>query len=329
MVRILSDGDVADVLSLPALLPVIEEAFLAQGRGEVERPERPHFPVGCPPGQPDDAAGTGLTMPAYLHGDDYYATKLASVHEANPGRGLPTVHAQIALTDAATGEPAAYMAGRRITNARTGCIGGLAVRELRAGEPAALGIVGAGAQARWQARAIAAATDLSEVRVYSPSETKLACAEDIESETGVPARATGTAEAAVEGADAVITATTASEPVFDGDALSPGTVVVAVGAYSSSMRELDERVFERAARLFADVPEEAAETGDCLAAGVEATDLVPLSSVFEGKAGREEGGERLVVESVGSAVLDAATAAFVYERADEETGTFVALADES
>lgn len=46
MIRILSEDELADLLDLSELLSVIEEAFLAQGRGEVERPERPHFPVG-------------------------------------------------------------------------------------------------------------------------------------------------------------------------------------------------------------------------------------------------------------------------------------------
>ncbi|MFB6170119.1 MAG: ornithine cyclodeaminase family protein [Haloarculaceae archaeon] len=327
MVRVLSDEDVAACLSLPALLPVVEEAFLAQGRGEVERPERPHFPVGFPPDGRPRAAGTGLVMPAYLHGEEYYATKLASVHEGNSRRGLPTVNAQVALTDAATGQPVAYMAGRRVTNARTGCIGGLAVRDLRASEPVTLGIVGAGTQARWQARAIAAAVDVEAVRVYAPSTSRQVCAEDLSTEFGIPAEPTPTAEAAVRDADAVVTATPARSPVFDGDALSPGTVVVAIGAYTEAMRELDDRTVERADRVFADVPEEAARTGDCLAAGVEAADIVPLSNVFEGAAGREADGEILVVASVGSAVLDAATAASVYERAGEDVGTDVDLGE--
>nr|WP_255196288.1 hypothetical protein [Halorarius litoreus] len=80
--RVLPDTVVADLLSLDDLLPVVEDAFCRQGRGAVERPERPHFPVGTDTdGQ--HPAGAGLTMPAYLHDDDHYATKLVSVHEAN------------------------------------------------------------------------------------------------------------------------------------------------------------------------------------------------------------------------------------------------------
>ncbi|MFC6614655.1 ornithine cyclodeaminase family protein [Halopenitus salinus] len=318
--RVLSDSDVESVLDLTELLAVVEEAFERQGRGEVERPERPHFPVGkglVPPGDPDGAAsdeplGTGLAMPAYIHGADTYATKLVGVHEGNAERGLPTVNATIAVTDAATGQPVAYMAGSRVTNARTGCIGGLAARALAPEGPVTLGLIGAGQQARWQARAIDAATDLERVRVYSPSDSRVACASDLQAE-GINAVPVESAAAAVTDATVVVTATTARSSVFDGRDLRDGALVVAIGAYTESMRELDERTMRRADRIFADVPSEAAETGDVPSAFAD--ELIPFSSALSGAAGRETDSEVIVVESVGTAVLDAAAAEHLHEAA--------------
>jgi alanine dehydrogenase len=331
MVRVLSDSEVADCLDLGDLLPVVREAFVKQGRGEVERPERPHFPVGAgldrTDSHPDsEPFGTGLVMPAYVHGAEFYATKLVGVHEGNAERGLPTVNAQIALTEARTGLPAAYVAGTRITNARTGCIGGLAAAELASSSSVTLGILGAGTQARWQARAIAAATDLEAVRVYSPSDSKEVCAADLQEELDISAEPVNSPEDAVRGGNVVVTATTATDPVFPGDALDPGTLVVAVGAYTAEMRELDAETFDRASRVFADVPGEVAEIGDVLEANVEEGDLIPLSEVFESREGRESDDETLVVESVGTAVLDAATAESVFAEAEEmDIGTEVGL----
>ena len=310
--RILSDDDVASLLDLPELLPEIERAFRKQGRGEVERPERPHFPVGAGL-DGDDPLGTGLTMPAYIHGDEHYATKLASVHKGNAGRRLPTVQAQIMLTDARTGEPTGLLAGTRVTNARTGCIGGLAADWLAVGDgPVTLGIVGAGTQARWQARAIMAARGVDSARIYSPSGSREECAADLRDE-GIDAAAVNSSREAVSDADVVVTATTATEPVFPGDALTPGTLVVAVGAYTTEMRELGGKTVSRASRLFADVPAEVAETGDFPDTGNAS--FAPLSAVFEGEAGRESAEDILVVGSVGSAVLDAAAAMALFERA--------------
>lgn len=310
MVRILSEEDVATVLELDGLLPVVAEAIRKQDRGEVERPERPHFPVGV--GLTPDvetALGTGLTMPAYLHGSDNYATKLASVHPDNPERGLPTVNAQVTLTDATTGQPVAYLAGNRLTNARTGCIGGLSARALT-DPPVTVGVIGAGTQARWQTRAIAAATDVATVRIYSPSDSKHDCAADLR-ETGLETEAVDTAGEAAHNADVVVTATTADEPVVSTDSLAPNAVVVAVGAYTAEMQELEPATLTGASDVFADVPAEAAETGDVRATGMAVDDLRALSTAFDEQP--REG--RRVVLSVGSAVFDAATADHVHERA--------------
>jgi len=323
-VRVISGEDVASLLDLPDLLEVVASALRSQGRGAVERPDRPHYPIGAGLAADGKPPGTGLVMPAYIHGNRFTVTKLATVHEDNPDRGLPTVQAQLLLQEAATGTPVALMAGEDVTNARTGCIGGLAARHL-AHEPVTLGVVGAGAQARWQARAIAAATDLDTVRVYSPSGSRAACASDLR-ETGIDARAVDSARAAVADADVVVTATTAREPVFPADALAAGTVVVAIGAYTAEMQELAPGAFERAPRAFADVPAAVAETGDALAAGLDADDFEALSTVLEGEPGREGPAEILVVCSVGTAVLDAAAAEHLFERAEgQAVGTVVDL----
>jgi len=324
MVRICSDEDVRTVLDLADLTEVVAGAFRKQAAGAVERPDRPHFPVGTglDPERPEDPQGTALTMPAYVHGADHYATKLADVHEGNVEKGLPTVNAAIALTSAETGLPTAYMAGNRITNARTGCIGALAVRELRAGsDPITVGVLGAGEQARWQTRAIATAVPIDSVRIYSPS-TREDCAADLR-DRDIDATAVDSPSAAVRDADAVVTATTSETPVFDGDDLAPGTVVVAVGAYTPEMSEIDARTVERASTVFADVPEEVASVGD-VAGRIDPDALVPFGDVLRERAGRTDQESILLVESVGTAVLDAAAATFVYERASvREVGTVV------
>ena len=306
-----SDDDVAAVLEYGPLLGVVADAFRAQAAGRVERPPRPHFPVGR--GRDgEDTLGTGLAMPAYVHGAPYYATKLASVFPGNGARGLPTVQAQLALLDAETGGPVAYLDATRLTNARTGCVAGLAAREL-ASDPVRLGLVGAGAVARASARAVAAAADLESIRVYSPSDSRADCAADL-ADLADDVRAVESATAAVEAANVVVTATTSETPVFDGAALRSGALVVALGAYTAEMQEVDATTVERAARVFGDVPSEVVETGDLLAADLEADEVVPFAGVVTGDAGRTGPDDVLLVESVGSAVLDAAAAEHLYER---------------
>ncbi len=326
MVRIFSDSDIASLLELEGLLPVVATAFERQHDGGVERPERPHYPIGTgvDTDAPEESTGTGLCMPAYIHGSPYAATKLVTVCPENAERELPTVTAQISLVDVETGQPVAYLAGTQITSARTGCIGGLAANELATSEPIDLGLIGAGTQARWQTRAIDAATELESIRVYSPSDSRQRCATDLEDELGVPTEPVSNPRGAVDGATVVVTATTSTEPVFPGEALTPGTLVIAVGAYSPDMRELDDRTIARADRVFADVPEEARETGDL--SGHTNLDVAEFGDVLAGNDDRANDDEILVFSSVGSAVLDAAAAEYVYERGvDKDVGTVVSL----
>jgi len=314
MVLSLSDDDVGSVLDLPAVADAVERALVNQTAGTVERPHRPHYPIGEGL-ESDDPLGTGLVMPAYVHGDPYFATKLASVYPGNDERGLPSLHAQLVLGDAATGQPLAFMNATRLTNARTACIGGLAAREL-ATDPVRVGVIGAGAQGRWQTRAIAALCDVASVAVYSPSDSKHDCVATLRGE-GLDARAVESAAEAVRDATVIVTATTSSTPVFPAEELSPGTLVVAVGAYTAEMQEVETAVFDRAARVFADVPEEVAGIGDVAATDLTVDDLVPMGALFDGAAGRESPEEILLVDSVGSAVFDVAAATVVYDAARE------------
>ncbi|WP_433633654.1 ornithine cyclodeaminase family protein [Halomicrococcus sp. NG-SE-24] len=319
MVLILSDEEIGALTDLQILPDVIETALRKQAAGEVERPERPHYDIGTGL-ESSQPLGTGLVMPAYIHGTDYFATKLVSLHEDNSDRGLPTLHAQLVLADAQTGEPVSFMDATRITNGRTGCIGGLAAREL-ANSPVNLAVIGAGAQARWQTRAIATLTNLDSVTVYSPSESKHDCVSDLQ-DRGIPATAADTADAAVRNANVVVTATTSTTPVFSVDAIQPGTLVIGVGAYASDMQELEAGVFDRATNVFADVPEEVIDTGDLAATDLAETDLIPMAALFDDQAGRESEDDILVVDSVGSAVFDVAAASHLYETATEhEVGT--------
>lgn len=84
---IFSDADF-DLLDLEVLLLVVKSAFVRQCRGEVEHPDRPHFSdsTGLKPRPADEPLGTDLVMPAYIHGDRHYVTRLVRVQEGNRPR---------------------------------------------------------------------------------------------------------------------------------------------------------------------------------------------------------------------------------------------------
>src|SRR6056297_1558199 len=129
---------------------------------------------------------------------------------------------------------------------KTGAAGAVGVDSLARADASTVGVVGSGAQARGQLRATATVRELSEVRVYSPTQAnREAFAEGMSERLDCEVRAVDASADAVTDVDIVITATNAAEPVFDGDLLAAGTHVTAMGQYTPTKRELDTTTIER------------------------------------------------------------------------------------
>ena len=118
----------------------------------------------------------------------------------------------------------AAIAGLR--TAGTSVVGTNALARTDAG---VLAIVGAGKQAAVHVAALAATRALERVVVFSRNpERRNAFAAEMASTTGLPVESAGAAEAAVRGADIVVTATNSSSPVLDGSWLEPGQHVTSI-----------------------------------------------------------------------------------------------------
>ena len=124
---------------------------------------------------------------------------------------------------------------------------------------------------------------------------------------------------ALTGSTIVVTATTATEPVFSGDWLEAGTHISAIGANTPKKREIDMRTLERSITV-ADskdqVLDEAGDIRDAISAGVISADaIIELGDVVLGRNVRSESKEITLFKSVGTAIQDLACAAYIYEQA--------------
>jgi alanine dehydrogenase len=169
-----------------------------------------------------------------------------------------------------------------------------------------LALIGSGVQARSHLKALPLVREFREVRVWSPRH-----AEEFAREFGV--RATTSAEAAVTGADVIVTATTSKTPVLRGEWLSPGAHINAVGAPRPDWRELDDEVLRRA-RLYVDSRAAAEqESGDVRAADEVVAELGEVAAGT--KPGRQSADEITVFKSLGLAVEDVVSGDLVYRKA--------------
>lgn len=310
--RVLSGDDVEALLPMPEAIALMQTAFVALSEGQAVAPVRTVLPV-------DEHAGRFLVMPAA--GPSHAAVKLVSVHDANPARGLPLVHALVLVAEATTGRPLALLDGERLTDLRTGAASGLATDLLARPEASVVAVFGAGRQAHRQLEAVCAVRPIRCAYVVSRTEARAhAFAEATSGRLGVPVRVARAAEALAE-ADVVCTATTSAAPVFAHAELRPGTHINGVGSYRPDLAEVPPETVA-AARVVVDHRASCrAEAGDLLqplrAGLIDASHIeTELGDVAAGRAvGRRTAAEVTFFKSVGNAVQDLVAAAHVAEAA--------------
>jgi alanine dehydrogenase len=320
----LTSDDVAGLARPEEYVAAVSDGYRQRGEGASAHPRSKFFR--------DDPAGM-LTSYAAVLPD----TGAMGGYMYSAGFGAGDAWFMTPLFDAESGEPLALLDGASMNPFKTGAAGAVGVDELARENSETLAIVGSGAQARGQLRATATVRDFREVRVYSPTrESREAFADEFDTELEATVEPVDSAADAVSGADVVITATRASEPVFDGDDLEPGTHVTAMGQYSTDARELDATTIERATYV-PDLRERATfDAGSFLAAleaGVVTEDDIhaELGEIVAGNApGRTSDDEITVFDSGGTGIETVAAAHMLYEKALEEgLGTEISFAPAS
>jgi len=312
-VIVLSEHDVHSLLTMRECIDVMERALESLARGEVHNPLRNVIRA------PDASGFLGL-MPGYRGGDEpYYALKEVCVFPSNPARGLDTHLGAVLLHSGDTGELLLVANASAITAIRTAAVSAVATRLLARADAKTLAIVGAGVQARTHLEAIPLVRDINEVRIVSRTREK---AEAI-AKRDERVRVVESVEEAVRGADIIATTTSSRKPVVKREWIADGAHINAVGSSIATARELDGATLA-AASLFVDRRESTVnESGDYLFAlreGAIAEGHIrgEIGEILIGNAkGRTSRGEITLFKSLGLAVEDLASAAFLYEKARE------------
>lgn len=226
------------------------------------------------------------------------------------------------LFDGSTGAVKAIMEASTLGLMRTGAASGIATKYLARQDARTVALFGAGHQAGGQLRALSLVRPLETVEVIGRDLDRLqAFCHAMTDELGLPVRPSEDAEKSVRGADIIVTATKAAQPLFPGDWVSPGTHLCAIGSNMAHRRELDTRTVERASCVVVDALDTAQlESGDLIPAVQEGIlswkDVVELGAIVRGKrAGRKSEEDITLFKSHGIAAEDVSTAARVYSLA--------------
>ncbi|OMF56987.1 cyclodeaminase [Paenibacillus sp. FSL R5-0490] len=266
---------------------------------------------------------------AYVKGEDMFAIKVSSGFFNNYKLGLPSGNGLMLLISTQTGLPQAILLDNGyLTEVRTAAAGAIAANCLSRKNIETVGVIGAGSQARYQARALKLVRDFKKILVYSRSEDRSRkYALDMSAELGVEVQVAESAEVLVRNSDTVITTTPAKEPVIKAEWLHPGLHITAMGSDAEHKQELEAEVLARADKLVCDTKAQCARLGElhhALDQGVVTNEsqVIELGQLTSGKlSGRINDEEITVCDLTGTGVQDTAIALFAYsELARREIG---------
>jgi ornithine cyclodeaminase/alanine dehydrogenase-like protein (mu-crystallin family) len=228
------------------------------------------------------------------------------------------------LFDGKTGEHLAWMQADYLGQVRTGAASGVATKYMAQADSASVGVIGSGKQARTQLEAVSKVRAIDRACVFSPNEqNRKNFALEMSRVCGVEVMPVARPEEAVRGLDIVITATSAREPVLQGEWLSEGTHLNVIGSNYLGKAEVDVQTIRRANRVAVDSKDQArVEAGDLHFAvedgALQWANVIELSHIVAGRVkGRESNPEITLFKSLGLAIEDVATATKVYAKARE------------
>lgn len=246
--RILHDEDVLRLGDMPAAIAAVEQLLARLAQQAFVAPPRQVVPFDR---STDLVFSTGGAIDG-VAGTRAYFSRNGRHHEDQ----------LVAVWDMQTGRLKGIVLGSALGVLRMGAIGGAAIRARTREDVNEVAVIGAGRQAAAHLEAAAVVRPLRRARVFARSAERTAtfCAQ-MARKLQIEVVPTTSAEAALDGAEIVIVATTSLRPVIAARWLALDAYVHSVGYKSPVAREMDLDVAEAAATIVTDSPAQVAAFG--------------------------------------------------------------------
>lgn len=228
--RVLTDEDLQALGITPAkVVASIEQAIRDKAAGHLITTPKSVI-------QPGD----GRYMMTTLATGDVTVVKAVTVCPDNPARGLPSITGAIMVLDAQTGVLLAVMDSEWITGVRTAGLSAVAAQRLADPDAQVISFVGCGVQARSHLDLFAGLFPLRRIRAYGRGAANVDRLCAMARDRGLEAEIAQTPQAALEGADIVVTSipiTYAGAPFLDARLMKPGALAIVTDAAKPWMPE--------------------------------------------------------------------------------------------
>jgi ornithine cyclodeaminase/alanine dehydrogenase-like protein (mu-crystallin family) len=236
---ILSNAEIAEIVSMQDCIDTLEHAFieLAQGRGAFRRRSDICTPTGDESGGMYVLKSMDGVVPSLGVGAIRINSDIMTFPEINGSIRRVRVPAApnnrytglVLLFSTRTGEPLAIFPDGLIQPMRVGATSALGAKCMARDDAQIVAILGSGWQARSQVRAIVHVRKVTEIRCYSPNRiNREVFAKEMSPIVGVDIMPMQTAQSAVAGADIVLSATNSTVPVFKPEWIEKGMHLSAI-----------------------------------------------------------------------------------------------------
>jgi alanine dehydrogenase len=326
-ILVLGWKETRSLLPMKECINVIETAFSSLAKGDAMLPLRTVL-------RKPDNKGVLATMPGFLGQPRSLGVKAITVFLENTQ--FNSHQGAVILFDVDNGQPIALIDATTITAIRTAAASGVATKYLARKNATALAILGSGTQASEHLEAmLSVRPEIDRIRIWSRNQENGKNFVERQSSKwkSKSIELASSAENAARGSDIICTTTASKTPILEGDWARDGTHINAVGASTPGYRELDTNLVARS-RLFVDRRESALNEADDVRIPIkegtitESHILGEIGEVILGNTqGRISDSDVTLFKSLGLAVEDLASSAYVYEKAGEhKVGTFVEFA---
>ena len=232
MTILLSNDDVARLLTVPDCMAAMETAYADLDRGRGVNRTRSDSITGFA-SRPDAIYGL-KTMDGIVPALGVGAVRINSdvitwpkVGNSQRRTKIPAANGRwvglVLLFSSETGEPLAIMPDGVMQRIRVAAANGIGAKYMARADASEVAIIGTGWQAGTQLMAICAVRPIKRIRCWSPSaENRARFAAEMTPLLGIDVEPVAMPEVAVAGADVVMCATSAIDPVYIASWLTPG-----------------------------------------------------------------------------------------------------------
>lgn len=298
-IRILSNDDVDNLLTVSECIPVIDNLFA--NLDKTQMPPKVYMNV---------PNGDFRSMPAVV--DKTAGIKWASLNISEPGK--INIFAKVLINDTETGKLLAIMDAEILTAIRTAAVTGVATNHLARTDSTTAAFVGCGNQTRRQIEAVSAVRDLEAIFLYDldPERAEmLACEFD-------NAHVFHSLEVCLREADIVTTLTPSRKGFIQYEWLKEAVHINAVGADAEGKRELDVSVLNNMGLIVYDEWEQCSHSGEIQYLNEVARKPVsfPLGEIVRKNLQYNNSNRTMgtLFDATGLAIEDVATARYIYEK---------------